>query len=669
MFAYTYSVFLFCKKTKDMTDGLQAFNGEPYMQQRREEAAGASSYAPVTDGRVIQACDNLVRNYQETAIQLLDDLEREGLGPDTRVIIPGDVPLEEIATILQNRISSQDEPDDKPPWRGGSEELHAKYNQDKLPVLRAQINKLKNKVLTVPEKKKRAQYIDLVVNIGIFHNDKQIVEKYMNIYEQYANLMPTFPKELIPSLRAYAATHNWLPIRLLRGLMKTPPRTPKQAAPKPVAPKRVKPIPQALSDLLNEVKRFQILFTGDGITKPFVTKHNKSSDTTEFEILTKFGDVVELRNNLTDETHWALTRKSHFVKDNVIFVWIDKKDGAVRSGEFKLKSGLYVQVPSYFCKFVAKGSFGQVWRIDIMYYTGQTKKYAVKYFVPGKDSTYAEELFSSLAIIDALKYKKRDIQEAFGNEACGIISGCMCVLDQKSKEVLPIQQFVNNSQLFSSKKKPNSLILKTIDDEVSFRREGLDPVKMNLFVKRIILVGLFLLTFIPRLTYTDWKIDNIIWNNDNIMLIDILISDVFFHTPYIYEKNPRRLDQSGFAFPSEIVLDQTRQTKARRVLSLFGLHNACVELMIRTNRSVTNARGQRVRSMNYEPLRGSIISLLYEEIKPYSTASPGGRRQITGKIADVDGILLTRKLFGQRTGGKKPTKKRGMKIKKTLVKK
>ncbi len=82
----------------------------------------------------------------------------------------------------------------------------------------------------------------------------------------------------------------------------------------------------------------------------------------------------------------------------------------------------------------------------------------------------------------------------------------MCVLDQKSLEVKPIQQFIIQAKMYETNMRanstpPKSIILKTIDDGDSFCFIGLTHEAMNPLVRKVILVGLFLLIFCNRVTY------------------------------------------------------------------------------------------------------------------------------------------------------------------------
>lgn len=685
----------------------RVLNGE---QLTSSENKPASQYAPVSDKQVLKDYTDESAKYDKLIEQSFEDFENaKYLDETTRLLIPGDKPLEVLFKILLKRITGEEAFNHT--WQRGGDDiqqyLESIYREDRLTYLKKTIERLKkggkSKILI--------KFIDLYVNIGIFHMKKNIVDQYINEYNNVYTIDPTmfppFSQKMIPYLKRYYEKFG-LPMRLRKILNASPMKQIPKIPEKPVENMKlqnpqiqkqplknqvkaiiqkqpvkneikaiiqkqpltnqvkvknrtpferknvVKPnqktiieIPPEFKSLITALKNLSNLriFKGDGIKEPFLTNHNSLDNNLKFELVNTYGDVYQLRDFITGKIYWALTRKSHFVQDNLVFIWLEGTE--LKSGEFKIKSvnvrtethvdivkSMYVPVTSYFCKFISKGSFGQVWRLDIMHNTGKKQTYAVKYFQP-KGSTYTLELASCNAIISALKYQKEAINNAFGDNACSVIEDCMCVTDQNSPEVIPIKKFVEQAKMYNSNiiaKSPtlNSIILKTIDDEKSFCRMGLQPVTMNIFVRKIILVGLFLLKFISSMSvvesvrnklgvikqitkkitgvaYFDWKKDNIIWNGHDIMLIDILLSDEFFHTKYIYEKNTLDPRQPGFVFPI------TRRP-VTPLLSLFGLHNACVELMKTSNNmfypTKINGKIFSVRSQNYFQFPNSPIEVL-----------------------------------------------------------
>ncbi len=89
----------------------RVFNGEQILKP------SASQSVPVRDEIVLKKVEWLLRDYDNLRNECFDNIKRaKYLDELTRVILLGDVPLEDILDILQRFISGDSLNDERDPW-------------------------------------------------------------------------------------------------------------------------------------------------------------------------------------------------------------------------------------------------------------------------------------------------------------------------------------------------------------------------------------------------------------------------------------------------------------------------------------------------------------------------------------------------------------------------
>ncbi len=318
---------------------------------------------------------------------------------------------------------------------------------------------------------------------------------------------------------------------------------------------------QELVDLIKACESDKKTFTGDGVTTPFLTTHNSTSGYL-FTVVQDYGDImllrdIQIRSRPVDR--WVLKSKSNFIKNNHIFMWLE--DGRLKSGEFTLEkigdTYRYAQAPSYFSMYLGAGSFGSVTRISIREVAGIVKDYAVKQFEDSK--VYKQELNSVNLVVS--KLKEAENITTFGADLADYI----CALDQTSDEAKKIRAFVNSR----SADKKNYIVLKSIAyDEKTFCR----PVKsktMERFVATLLRICAFFVA--NGVNYLDWKSENVVWNDKQVMLVDIVVDQE--PTLYIYYKSVHHMN--GFIYNKDA---EKLLYEKHPIMQLYGVHNTCIEL-------------------------------------------------------------------------------------------
>lgn len=269
-------------------------------------------------------------------------------------------------------------------------------------------------------------------------------------------------------------------------------------------------------------------FSGDGFTVPHEFKDTNTSFAEKFVIIKEKGPFVYAGKHMSaDETgQWMLMKKysnEDTSDDSKVLIWMEVNKYSIPtfvSGLFRISeeegTKILTHSPRYVCSFVSCGGFGKVFRIQTTT-AGTTEKttFAVKLFDRGYNRD--EELASVNEIARVLDSNAGEIHALFGDG----FENAFCALHQDSSDAIVVKNWLN-----SIGSKSHCIVLKTLayDDATFCKKVGAE--KMHEYVQKLIKCCSYFFRYHPGTIYTDWKPENMIWNDKEVMLVDLALNSL-----------------------------------------------------------------------------------------------------------------------------------------------
>lgn len=418
-------------------------------------------------------------------------------------------------------------------------------------------------------------------------------------------------------------------------------------------------------------------FSGDGFTVPHEFNEDNKQFAAEFVIILEFGPFVYARKttNADDAGQWMLM-KSYPTQgssdDSKFLMWTEHDDEDAQpiivSGVFRVSEAdgakRLTHSPRYVCSFVSCGGYGKVFRIQTSAENDREKKtFAVKFFDGRMD--WRDEMRSVEEIARILETKENEIKTFFGDG----FENAFCALHQSSEDATEVEIWLK-----SIGNRALCIVLKTLAyDEATFRKRVSDD-KMHEYVKTLIKCCSYFFRYHPRTIYKDWKPNNMIWNDKEIMLVDLALHG--FHSRDYMPNKSMELYLDNLKAKSETVgklyiqgyeaiqygPEMRREVQPYLIpaQSVMILHQACTVLTTKNNTVVFDPTGDLLRRLKdwvlqsllidpdtKMPLGSERVSELLLEIVRESQSSTIGMD--TERAASVGGSLATSDREGRST--------------------
>jgi hypothetical protein len=373
-------------------------------------------------------------------------------------------------------------------------------------------------------------------------------------------------------------------------------------------------------------------FSGDGFTVPHEFNTVNQNFAPEFLVVREQEPFVYAKKTASaDEAGQWMLMKNYSGQgsgdDSKLLMWTDVDAyhrTIIVSGVFRVSEAAgekrLTYSPRYVSSFVSCGFYGEVFRVQL---NGEAKPFAVKFFTNRMD--WREEIDSVTRIADVLKNKSDEIKTSFGDG----FDNAFCALDQDGEDATEITKWLK-----SIGNRADCIVLKTVAYDKATFCEKVSTDTMHEYVKTLIKCCSYFFRHHPRTIYKDWKPKNMIWNDKEIMLVDLALHGYHSRSYMPHDFMRKYLDSlnsisSSFKtesvqFHEAILNGPDMRSEIKRFLippqSIMILHQACTVLTTRysTTLNLTTDLLQRLKEwvlqsllidpFSKEPLESAMIS-------------------------------------------------------------